>query len=87
MSITETRLVWIQLALEPGDVYFAECGKFDFEIRATADMGYLLRMYQIRPEDSPILFWAMDGYSLDEAKERAERLVDQHVPVIVEQQS
>jgi hypothetical protein len=26
----------------------------------------------------------MDGFSLDEAKERAERLADQHVPVILE---
>jgi hypothetical protein len=83
MPTTQTRLTWIQTAPEPVDVYFAECGTFDFEIRATPDMGYLLRMYQIRPEDSPILFWAMDGYRLDEAKARAERLANQHVPVIL----
>ena len=65
MSISETRLTWTQLTPEPADVHFAECGIFDFEIGATPDMGYLLRMYQIRSEDSPLLWWAMDGYSLD----------------------
>jgi hypothetical protein len=79
----ETRLIWIQTATEPGDVYFAECGMYDFEIRSTPDMGYLLRMYQIRPEDSPLLWWAMDGYSLEEAKAKAERLADQHMPPII----
>lgn len=83
MQTAENRLVWIQTAPKPGDVHFAECGAYNFEIRATPDMGYLLRMYQIRPENSPILFWAMDGYSLDEAKARAERLANQHVPVIL----
>jgi hypothetical protein len=42
-------------------------------------------MWQIRPEDSPLLFWERDGYSLDEAKERAERLANQHVPPTLEQ--
>ena len=85
MQTTENRLTWVQLAPEPADVHFAECGMFDFEIRATPGMGYLLRIYQIRSEDSPLLWWAMDGYSLDEAKERAERLANKHVPVIVGQ--
>jgi hypothetical protein len=83
MSAPESRLIWIQTAPEPSDVYMAKCGKDEFELRATADMGYWLRMWEIRPEDSPLLFWEMDGYSLDEAKERAERLADQHVPVIL----
>jgi hypothetical protein len=30
------------------------------------------------------LLWQMDGYSLDWAKERAERLADQHVPAITQ---
>jgi hypothetical protein len=72
MSATEPRLVCSQTAPEPGDVYVAECGKYEFELRATADMGYRLPMREIRPEDSPLLFWENDGYSLDEAKERAE---------------
>jgi hypothetical protein len=56
MQTAETRLTWIQTAPEPGDVYFCEYGKYDFEIRATPAMGYLVRTYQIRPEDSPILY-------------------------------
>jgi hypothetical protein len=63
MSTAETRLTWIQTAPEPGDAYVAECGPYDFEIRATAGMGYRLRMWEIRPEDSPLLFWEMNGYS------------------------
>jgi hypothetical protein len=84
MPATETRLTWTQTAApEPLDVCIAECGPYDFEIRATANMGYRLRMYELRPEDSPLLFWEMDGYSLEEAKDRAERLAHQDVPPIV----
>jgi hypothetical protein len=82
MPAPETRLTWIQTAPAPLDVYVAACGPYDFEICATPDMGYRLRMWQIRPEDSPLLFWENDGYSLDEAKERAERLATGHVPAI-----
>jgi hypothetical protein len=83
MPTPKTRLVWIQTAPEPGEVYVAECGPYDFEIRITRNMGYLVRMWQIRPEDSPLLVWEKDGYSLEEAKGRAERLADQHVPAVV----
>ena len=83
MPTTETRLTWIQTAPEPSGVYFAECGPYNFEIRATPHRGYLLRMYQIRPEGSALLFWENGDYSLDEAKARAERLANQHVPVIL----
>jgi hypothetical protein len=82
MPITE-RLAWTHTAHAMLDVYVAECGKFDFEIRATRNMGCRLRMWEIRPEDSPLLFWECDGYSLDEAKGRAERLADRHVPAIL----
>jgi hypothetical protein len=85
MQTTE-RLTWRQDAPEPADVYTAECGRYEFQIRNMPNMGYLLRMWEIRPEDSPILFWEMDGYSLQEAQARAERLADQHVPVIVKGQ-
>jgi hypothetical protein len=74
MQTTETRLTWTQTAHGMLDVYVAECGPYDFEIRTTLDHGYLLRMWQIRPEDSPLLFWEQDGYSLAEAQARAERL-------------
>jgi hypothetical protein len=83
MAAPETRFTWIQTAPEPSGVYFAECGPHNFEIRATPGRGYLLRMYRIRPEDSALLVWENGDYSLDEAKARAERLANQHVPVIL----
>jgi hypothetical protein len=72
------------MAPAPGDMYAAECGMYVFEISATTDQGYMLQMWQTCPEDWPMLFWEMDGFSLEEAKERAERLADQHVPVIIQ---
>jgi hypothetical protein len=84
MPSAEARLVWVQHAPEPGGLYFAECGPYSFEIcRMPDDTDYVLQMGQLRPEDWPLLFWEIDGYSLDEAKGRAERLADQHVPVIL----
>ena len=82
MQTTE-RLTWHQDAPEPADVYTAECGRYDFEIRNIPNKGYSLRMWEIRPEDSPLLFWENDSYTLDEAKARAQALADRHVPVIV----
>ena len=57
-----------------------------FEISKALEpvMGYLLQMWQTRPEDWPLLVWELDGFSLPEAKARAERLANQRVPVIVE---
>jgi hypothetical protein len=40
-------------------------------------------VWQYRAEDSPLLVWEHDGFSLVEAKARAERLADQHVPAIL----
>jgi hypothetical protein len=73
-----------QTAPEVGDAYTAECGRFELEPRATANMGHCLRVWEIRSEDSPLLVREMDGFSLDEAKARAERLADERVPVIIE---
>ena len=84
MSATEARLAWIQQAPKPADMYAAECGMYVFEISKTTDRGYVLEMWQTCPEDWPLLVWEMDGFSLEEAKARAERLADQHVPVIME---
>jgi hypothetical protein len=84
MQTTEPRLTWVKAAPKPGDLYFAECGPYSFEICRVADQGYALQMWQLRPEDWPLLVWEMDGYGLEEAKGRAERLTDQHVPVILE---
>jgi hypothetical protein len=79
----EAPLTWTQTAHGMLDVYVAECGAYDFEIRTTPDMGYRLRMWQIRPDDSPLMFWQMDGYSLEEAKTRAAQMAAQHIPPIV----
>ena len=76
MQAIERRLTWIQHAPEPGGMYLAECGMYTFEICRTSDSGYVLQMWQIRPEDWPLLTWEMDGFSLEEAKARAERLAD-----------
>jgi hypothetical protein len=85
-STTDTRLTWIQTAHGMLDIYVAESGLYDFEIRSTPNVGYRLRMWQIRPEDSPLLFWEMDGYSLEEAQARAERLAARQVPAILKAQ-
>ena len=85
MQTTETRLTWSQTAHGMLDVYVAECGPYDFEIRSTRNAGYRLRMYRVRSENSPLLVWERDGYGLEDAMERAERLADEHVPAILEQ--
>lgn len=79
---TEARLNWTKAVPEPAELHVAEAGLYVFEISPTHERGYLLQMWQTRPEDWPLLMWEMDGYSLDEAKARAERLANQHVPVI-----
>jgi hypothetical protein len=86
MSTDETPLCWNQTARGELEAYAAACGPYGFEIRTTPAMGYQLRMWQIRPEDSPLLFWEMDGYSLEEAKARAARLAAEHVPAILKEQ-
>lgn len=82
-SITDARLTWIQHAPEPAGMYFSELGLYTFEISHSPNEGYALQMWRTRSEDWPLLVWEMDGFRLEEAKERAERLADQHVPTIV----
>jgi hypothetical protein len=53
-------------------------------LKAQVGTGYLLQMWQTRPEDWPLVVWEMDGFSLEAAKARAEGLANQRVPVIVE---
>jgi hypothetical protein len=86
MHTTDTRLTWTQTAHGMLDAYAAECGPYDFEIRSTRQTGYLLRMYRVRSENSPLLVWERDDYGLEDAMERAERLADEHVPVVVQDQ-
>jgi hypothetical protein len=88
MPATEPRLTWTRMAPEPDDMHSASLGQYVFELSKAPEpgTGYLLQMWQTRPEDWPLLVWEMDGYSPEEAKERAERLADQHVPVIVQDQ-
>ena len=79
------RLTWTQAVPEPAPLHVAECGLYVFEIGKAPDpgTGYLLQMWQTRSEDWPLLTWERHGFSsLGEAKARAERLADQHVPVI-----
>ena len=84
MPSTEPRLVWIQQAPEPGGLYFAECGPYTFEISRMPDhAGYALQVWQIGPEDWPLVVWEMDGYLLEEAKAKAERLANQRGPGIL----
>jgi hypothetical protein len=79
------RAVVIQHAPEPGGLYVAEWGPYSFEISKMPDYtGYALQMWQLRPEDWPLVVWEMDGFSLEETKHRAERLANQRVPGIVE---
>ena len=72
--------------MAPGGMYSAECGQYVLEISKAPEpgTGYLLQMWQTRPEDWALVVWEMDGFSLDEAKERAERLAKERVPFIVE---
>ena len=71
--------------MAPGGMYSAECGQYVLEISKAPEpgTGYLLQMWQTRPEDWPLVIWEMDGYSLEEAKACAERLADERVPVII----
>lgn len=68
------------------DAYVAEGGPSDAKIRTMPALGYRLRRWQIRPEDSPPLFGQMDAYSRAEAQARAERLAARHVPAILKGQ-
>lgn len=81
---TASRLTWIKAAPEPGDLHFAECGPFSFEIIHTHNRDYLLQMWRYPATDSPLLWWEYDGFSLDEAKAKAERLAGHHVPAITQ---
>jgi hypothetical protein len=79
---TASRLTWIKAAPEPDDLHFAECGPFGFEVIRTHDRDYLLQVWRYPLEGSPLLWWERDGFSLDGAKAKAERLADHHVPAI-----
>jgi hypothetical protein len=74
------------MAPAPDDMYSASLGQYVFEISATTDNGLLLQVWQLRSEDWPLVVWEMDGFSLQAAKDHAERLANQHVPVIVQDQ-
>jgi hypothetical protein len=86
MPATDPRLTWTRMAPEPDDMYSASLGQYVFEISATTDNGLLLQVWQLRSEDWPLVVWEMDGFSLQAAKDHAERLANQHVPVIVQDQ-
>lgn len=84
MRTAEPRSTWTPMAPAPGEMLAAACGPYTFEISRMPDnAGYVLQMWQLRPEDWPLVVWEMDGFSLAEAKDRAERLADERVPDIV----
>jgi hypothetical protein len=82
------RLTWTKAIPEPAELFAAECGPYIFEITKAPEpgTGHLLQMWQTRPEDWARGVWEMDGFSLDEAKERAERRAAERVPPIVKGQ-
>ncbi|MBW0000235.1 MAG: hypothetical protein JO015_14125 [Verrucomicrobia bacterium] len=86
MSTTEPRLTWTKAVPEPAELHAAECAQYVFEISAALEpgRGYLLHVWHTCPVDWPLGVWEMDGFSLDEAKQRAERLANERVPFIVE---
>ena len=51
MPTNDPRLTWVQQAPEPHNMYAASLGQYVFEISATAGNGFLLQMWQTRPED------------------------------------
>jgi hypothetical protein len=59
-----------------------ECGPFNFEVGATADVGSRPRRWQIWPNDAP-LAWERDGFGREEAKARAERLKRSRISAIL----
>jgi hypothetical protein len=72
-------------APEPGGLYVAECGPYSFDIcRMLDDTGYALQVWQLRPEDWPLVVWELDSFSLEETKDRAKHLAAQHVPVSIQ---
>ena len=79
---TASRLTWIKAA--SGDLRFADCGPFSFEIIRTHHRDYLLQVWRYPSKGAPLLWWEYDGFSLDEAKAKAERLADHHVPAITQ---
>jgi hypothetical protein len=85
MPATEPRLTWTKAVPEPAELFAAECGPYIFEITKAPEpgTGYLLQMWQTRPEDWALVVWESDGFTLEEAKDRAECLAAQHIPDIL----
>lgn len=81
---TTEKLTWIRTAPEPGSMYLAECGVYVFEIsKAPGDATYALELWQQRSKDRPLQVWGLDGFTLDDAKAKAERLAAERVPDLV----
>lgn len=76
MSGAETPLTWIQAGRgEQLEVYVAESGPYELEIRTTPGDGYRLRIWQVRRENAPLLRWESEGYDLAFAQARAGHLL------------
>jgi hypothetical protein len=81
-----TPLTWTRHAQNGREVYLAERGPFEFEIRAIRSKGYRLRAWYTRPEDRPmpvqpttsddfLTFCESHAESLGQAQDRAAQLV------------
>ena len=58
----------MRCGMSPSRAHTAECGRFEFELRVTANMGHCLRLWDIRSEERPLLVWENDDFSLEEAR-------------------
>ena len=79
---TASRLTWIRAAPKPAELHFADCGPFSFEIIRTHGSGYRLQVWRYPLNGAPLLWWEREGFSLEEAKAKADRLADHHVAAI-----
>jgi hypothetical protein len=61
-------------------VYTTSAAGYDFEINSTAELGWRLRMWQLRRGNRRILLWDKSGYTLEEAKWTAHQLLGTYIP-------
>jgi hypothetical protein len=61
-------------------VYTTSAAGYDFEISPAAELGWRLRMWQLRRGNRRILLWDKNGYTLEEAKWTAYQLLGKYIP-------
>jgi hypothetical protein len=73
-------LDWNQTDQDGLAIYRASAAGYDFEIRASADQGWHLRMWQLRRGNRRLPFWDKEGYTLEEAQWVARQLLGKYIP-------